>query len=424
VRKQGHTDLVRTCGVILRSDEFPWDAETLAFIRKIVMRELGAAEPAPKPEKEEDLETISFNSTRGEATLALMLLAHRGADIAEDLKPTIIQLAGGPVASLRFQVAHHLHYLYKTAPDLMWQLLEQFSIQEQNTEVLQGTLDVLQRCAGLDSARIARLALNIFDRAPAEGPRVTEMRDQCSNIFISLMVWHQESVSSGVIERMIATPLQYSHDLRHVVFDLSGWFKDDNEETRARAFILLERILDAQIAAMRKLETQFGGQTLDAWPETQQKHYGELVRTADEVALRLHLNSGASSANQASPLTPDPEFYRLAQPLLKKLAAMWHPHTAHSVIETLVYFAPLDPVGALLMVGEVVKASSAHGYQYEQLGEDLIVRMVERYLAEYRPILREHRACHAALMEILDVFVRVGWPRAHQLTYRLNEIYR
>jgi hypothetical protein len=187
---------------------------------------------------------------------------------------------------------------------------------------------------------------------------------------------------------------------------------------------LLDRILDAQIVAMRTLETQFGGQAFYTWPETEQKQYAEFVRTADEVAMRLHLNSGASSANQASPLTPDPEFYRLAKPLLKKLAAMWHPHTAHSVIETLVYFAPLDPVGALLMIGEVVKASSAQGYQYEQLGEDLIVRMVERYLAQYRPVLREHRECHAALMEILDVFVRVGWPRAHQLTYRLNEIYR
>jgi hypothetical protein len=76
----------------------------------------------------------------------------------------------------------------------------------------------------------------------------------------------------------------------------------------------------------------------------------------------------------------------------------------------------------LLLIGEAIKASSAHGYQYEQL--QLIVRMVERYLADFRPLLREHRECNAALMEILDVFVRVGWPGAHQLTYRLNSIYR
>jgi len=32
--------------------------------------------------------------------------------------------------------------------------------------------------------------------------------------------------------------------------------------------------------------------------------------------------------------------------------------------------------------------------------------------------------CHAALMGILESFVRVGWPDPHQLTYRLSEIYR
>jgi hypothetical protein len=53
-----------------------------------------------------------------------------------------------------------------------------------------------------------------------------------------------------------------------------------------------------------------------------------------------------------------------------------------------------------------------------------MVDIVERYLAEYRLVLRDHRECHAALMDILDVFVRVGWPRALQLTYQLSDIYR
>jgi len=37
---------------------------------------------------------------------------------------------------------------------------------------------------------------------------------------------------------------------------------------------------------------------------------------------------------------------------------------------------------------------------------------------------RKHSGCHVALMEILDVFVRVGWPRAYHLTYLLGEICR
>ena len=94
-----------------------------------------------------------------------------------------------------------------------------------------------------------------------------------------------------------------------------------------------------------------------------------------------------------------------------------------AVIETLAFFVPLDPVGVLLLIAKSVKTSAANNYQYEPLAVELIVKTVERYLAEFRPLLREHPECHVALMEILDVFVGVGWPQAHQLTYRLGDIY-
>ena len=62
--------------------------------------------------------------------------------------------------------------------------------------------------------------------------------------------------------------------------------------------------------------------------------------------------------------------------------------------------------------------------EYEQLAMDLMVKIIERYLAQYRTILRDHPECSRTLMDILDVFVRVGWPSAHRLAYRLNEIYQ
>jgi len=58
---------------------------------------------------------------------------------------------------------------------------------------------------------------------------------------------------------------------------------------------------------------------------------------------------------------------------------------------------------------------------------DLIVRLVERYLAEFRALFREHEDCGRALPEILDVFVQAGWPRLrerlpclHGVTLSLN----
>src|SRR5579862_910544 len=106
------------------------------------------------------------------------------------------------------------------------------------------------------------------------------------------------------------------------------------------------------------------------------------------------------------------------------LAGVGHPHIAHSILEALQFFIPVDPPVVLLVVGDVVRTGSKYGYQYELLAMDLMVKIIEQYLAAYRTILRENPACSQALMDTLDVFVRVGWPKAHRLAYRLNEIFQ
>jgi hypothetical protein len=110
--------------------------------------------------------------------------------------------------------------------------------------------------------------------------------------------------------------------------------------------------------------------------------------------MRLYLNSGATRGNPPAELPINAEYYKLAKPLLQKLAAMGHPHTAHSVIETLVHFAPGDSRGMLLPIAEVVRAGSSHGYHYEQLGDFGIL--------EWTPILRHFRVAHFAAKGVAD----------------------
>ena len=53
-----------------------------------------------------------------------------------------------------------------------------------------------------------------------------------------------------------------------------------------------------------------------------------------------------------------------------------------------------------------------------------IPKIVERYLAEHRYLLRERQECRDALLDLLDAFVDAGWRSAMTLTYRLHEMYR
>jgi len=64
------------------------------------------------------------------------------------------------------------------------------------------------------------------------------------------------------------------------------------------------------------------------------------------------------------------------------------------------------------------------GYEYEDMAQDLITRIIERYLAEYRSILQQDRHTQTALRETLETFITAAWPRAQALAYKVDEIFR
>lgn len=60
------------------------------------------------------------------------------------------------------------------------------------------------------------------------------------------------------------------------------------------------------------------------------------------------------------------------------------------------------------------------------MANEVVVRLVERTLADHRDIFRQtaeaESECVTALVAVLDLFA--GWEQARRLTYRLEEIYR
>jgi hypothetical protein len=83
----------------------------------------------------------------------------------------------------------------------------------------------------------------------------------------------------------------------------------------------------------------------------------------------------------------------------------------------------IDRAQSGAMIAQAVRSAEQGGYALESMAADLIVRIVERYLADYRSVFAD-RARLNDLMDSLDVFVRAGWPSAQSLTFRLGEIWR
>ena len=83
-----------------------------------------------------------------------------------------------------------------------------------------------------------------------------------------------------------------------------------------------------------------------------------------------------------------------------------------------------DARAVFLRVASVVRAGKRWDYEYEQLAQDVVLRVVRRYLADKRALLQNDEECQRALREILETFIEAGWPGAQYLAYRIDEIHR
>jgi hypothetical protein len=146
----------------------------------------------------------------------------------------------------------------------------------------------------------------------------------------------------------------------------------------------------------------------------------------DEITIRLYFASGAGNAEAIAGPTVSEErkrFYREVRPLLERLSDVAVVHVAHYLVQTLEALVPTDPAGVFALIARSVRSSEQGGYALEQMAADLIVRIVERYLADHREVFADPDRLRD-LMDCLDVFVRAGWPSTQSLTFRLGEIWR
>ena len=82
----------------------------------------------------------------------------------------------------------------------------------------------------------------------------------------------------------------------------------------------------------------------------------------------------------------------------------------------------IDPRGMFdLLTGLMLSAGRRSGFQYEQLGADLFVRLVGIYLADHKEIFDDPER-RQALVACLDVFISAGWPAARRLLYHLADL--
>ena len=424
--------LVEACERITHCEQLSGEDEAGAFVQAILLEAAEDPEPQPRPEYDAQFDegpSWGGPSPRISAAAGLTLMARLESCATQAILEAVERLSSDPVPAVRFQVAERLICLYYTAPDLMWALLERLSHSEESRGVLQGMLTgTLTRIARSHPDRIVELARAIFNRI-TQGAGADLVRTACVSIFVQFYLLQDHPVCHEIVFALADDPGQFANENWSMAANLREALtygsiaqpNPEHEALRFRAWALMERILRSTHAATLKLLSQ---NTSTPLAEDEQKRLRGLARLVDSMGHDLYAASGASDAKHIRSVEEKKRFLSEAGPLLDELTEFNYPSLIHRLLEMFDFLAPVDPPSVFLRIGRIVLTGRQNGYQYESFGADLIIRIVERYLAEFRGVLRENGEYRRILIEILDIFVKVGWPQARQLTYRMEEIFR
>jgi hypothetical protein len=382
-------------------------------------------------------ESLSWGgpSARTAAAHGLLDLTRASKKRDAQVMSAIRKLARDRVPEVRLQIIQNLPMLRTLDPDWAWSEVEYVLAKEPTRGVVGSAIGALAGITYLDIPRGIRAAKGVIRRYRNKNKAgMAASRSSAAALIFDIHIHETNAEADKFAETLMDDVIGNAESIRQLIARYSGNLLTGNLENPQTADnrprqMTLAFYRSVTERAFREIESRaalLDIRKFNTWPETDQAAVRDMFGILDEVSLRLHIAAGTHydgsvPTDDVSP--PRARLYWEAEPILARLANAIVAPIAHHLIQALETFIPLDPPGVFAFIAQAVKSAEQGGYSDESMAADLIVRIVERYLADYRAVFT-NRARLDNLMDCLDVFVRAGWPAAQSLTFKLGDIWR
>jgi hypothetical protein len=410
---------------------------TITSLITLVLRLAEVPTDPADPETEKSFESSAgwgSPNTRVDTAEAVMQLCWVESASIEKLRPTMEMLLSAPNhPAARMQIAERLTVLWNSARPLMWELADRVARTEQNRGVLRYFANYfLRRTIHVAPERVEQLAFIIYERKFNLTDKATKLLWEEIGVLIALLsISHACDKSRRLLQTWIEDPHPFEAELSHAITTAGNalvlkYQKDDPESTE-----IANRAQDFFVAAVSAMASGFESYIEDIKQqkptEFEMEHGTLYAKLLDQLCSRIYFASGAFRSRERDEVSLDTDeakrgFFIDIQPMLVRIADTGTPSTIHHLIELLDFLLPADP-GAVfdLVARALLVAGRRYGYHFESLGADRFVKIVGRYLADYRDLFTDNER-RKKLVMCLDTFMEAGWPAARRLLYRLPEL--
>jgi hypothetical protein len=201
------------------------------------------------------------------------------------LQDAVLTIARDEVARVRYQVACCLNTLWYVDQNFVWDEITRFILEDENRGVIGGALGSLGAVAGTDLDRATGLAVALLHRFPPGDERagVSHCRENCISLLSDLDINADHAPSRAEIDRLVQTPNENSHTIRHLLARRSetlivgapGRPDDPEHAIRARTLRFYNEVLTA---ATSRLDDVFSGKDISRFDEWLGTYYENVRR--------------------------------------------------------------------------------------------------------------------------------------------------
>ncbi len=424
LRERAWSAVAGACEAAARGPALDCAAQPGIALRNAALRASESPDP-PVGDRAEDTSGILSNfGTRARAALAIVGLSRGTHCLDERMRAAVTRLVRDPVATVRWGVAQWLNALIGEQ-EFFWSTAKEIATREKNADVIDAMLDAAVR-GGREQTQMLDEIVQLVERSASDESE--KLRRSLAFLNLSLAFDLGSVRARERLDAYLADPAASAIELQELIHHLRFRLADglqpqrklERDDARHESQGYFGRIVTSAAAGFHDLEQRLRN---DPLTDADRVNARGLMSIIDGGAMQLRF--AAETGEPRAVAVPHLQTYwREVRPVVDALGDVGTPNVAHHLVEFLEPLIDVDPGGVWSSFARAVIRAKEGGYQLESLGMSAVVRIVRRYLADHRELLQESLQAQHELMEILDMFIGVGWPEPHQLAYQLEELFR
>jgi hypothetical protein len=422
---QNAAGIIAACAAAISKNEHITSMEEISSLcREILLSLSSHIQPEVRPDDKFDHPGWGAPLTRIEVAEGIMSFGAQFPNDA-DIIATIRTLASDPVPAVRFQIAIRLGMFLKSRSDLFREVMNQMIQNERTAGVLGGLTQTINRIAYLDPDLATALIRSVI-----ELPHYPEVIERFGQEFLlvtllQLDVFRGNENASALLgdivqnpEKNIGAMIRLAHHVRQV-----AEIENISADNRTRALEWLLRLVVSCNQSLNVIDER----------TDQQDYFLNLLKCLETIVFQImilldvdpNLHQGGETLNELERQA----YYEQLEPILSELIIGARnnlritPPTALNLLKIFTRCLSYSPRKILRMAVIAVAAGARYGFNNDYMAISEFVEFAEVFLADYRDLLRDAEAA-TQFADLLDVFMRAGWPQAIQMVMTLDEAMR